>query len=700
MIGALVGLLALSVVSRHRLPPAGARLAWPLLFVTVVALLIPDPARAPSGSRRTLNGARRWVDLGPVNFQPSELARLAVVIWCAMLAAKKGRQVREFKKGVLPFLVGIGGVAMLIFLEPNLSMATLVALLGMVVLFAAGRQDRPLHRARLRRRSCSSSRRSRRRNTGAARLATFLNPGDASDAASMQIHQSLVGIGSGRLFGVGFGQGQQKLFLPYAYSDFLFSTIGEEWGFLGIVLVVVLFGIFLWLGFRIARERARSVRPVPRHRDHGDDRHHGRDAHGGLARADADHRADAAVHVVRPVEPGHLPGSHRDTRQHRPDARATVTGRHPGVSTVLIAGGGTGGHLMPALALASEIRRQRPDLEPVLVGAVRGIESSLLPTRSFRYVLLPAEPLYRRQWWKNLRWPLVAGRLVRSVGALLDRERPVAVLGTGGYASAPVVYLAGRRGIPTAIQEQNAFPGLATRLLSARVRHAYLGAPEARSHLRFGRNVEVFDTGNPITPPDPSSAPAARRRFGLSDSRPVVLVTGGSQGAVALNEATAGWLDAGGASAFIVLWATGRGSYERFRNFHQAPQVQVFDFLDPIADGFAVADLVVGRAGMMTCAELCAWGLPSLLVPLPTAAADHQTHNARALEQAGAARVVLQRDLSPSRLGEEISRLLLQPGDRRTMAQAALARGRPGASADIVSHLLTLFAVASLFRNS
>jgi len=360
------------------------------------------------------------------------------------------------------------------------------------------------------------------------------------------------------------------------------------------------------------------------------------------------------------------------------------------VSTVLIAGGGTGGHLMPALAIASELRRRRPDLEPVLVGAVRGIEKSLLPTRDFRYVLLPAEPLYRKQWWRNYRWPLLAGRLLRSVGALLDRERPVAVLGTGGYASAPVVHLAGRRGIPTAIQEQNALPGLATRLLSGRVRHVYLGAPEARRHLRFGRKVEVFDTGNPIVPPDPSRAPAARRRFGLQGNQPVVLVTGGSQGAVALNEATAGWLDAGGGKGFTVLWATGRGSYERFQRYHHAPGVQVFDFLDPIADGFAVADLVVGRAGMMTCAELCAWGLPSILVPLPTAAADHQTFNARALEQAGAARVIPQSDLSPGRLGEEVSRLLLDGEARGRMAHAALARGRPTASADIVSHLLTL----------
>ncbi len=130
---------------------------------------------------------------------------------------------------------------------------------------------------------------------------------------------------------------------------------------------------------------------------------------------------------------------------------------------------------MPALAIAQALRERAPGVEPVLVGAVRGVEARLLPTRDFRYHLLPSEPIYRRTWWRNSRWPLIAGRLLRDVGRLFDAERPDAVLGTGGYASAPVVWWAARHGIPTAVQEQNAYPGLATRWLSRRVRHVYLG---------------------------------------------------------------------------------------------------------------------------------------------------------------------------------------------------------------------------------
>jgi cell division protein FtsW len=229
--------------------------AWPLLLATTVLLLIPllpfTRSIAPS-----LNGARRWVALGPLNFQPSELARLVVVIWCAMLASKKGEQVREFKKGVLPFVVILGLVFLLILLEPNLSMATLVVLLGGLVLFTSGAKIghflilgmvgvlAVFHQIR-------------DAQYRLARLLTFLNPGEGTLEGGFQIHQSLVGFGSGRLLGLGFGEGQQKLgYLPYAYSDFLFSTIGEEWGFVGVTFVILLYAMFMWLGFRIAKTAA------------------------------------------------------------------------------------------------------------------------------------------------------------------------------------------------------------------------------------------------------------------------------------------------------------------------------------------------------------------------------------------------------------------------------------------------------------
>jgi cell division protein FtsW len=249
--GAAIGGLALLIVSRidYRL---WQRVAWPMLLITIVFLVIPL-LPFTHGMAPLRNGARRWVDIGPVNFQPSELARLVIVIWCAMLAAKKGEQVRQFKKGILPFLVVIGFVAGLILLEPNLSMATLVGLLGMMVLFTAGAKIGHFlllaFGAVLLVANQITDVEYRIR-----RLTAFLDGGSATSEAGFQLAQSIIGFGSGRVLGLGFGEGQQKLgYLPYAYSDFLFSTIGEEWGFLGVLVVVLLFGLFCWMGFRIAR---------------------------------------------------------------------------------------------------------------------------------------------------------------------------------------------------------------------------------------------------------------------------------------------------------------------------------------------------------------------------------------------------------------------------------------------------------------
>lgn len=250
----------IGVVAGAVLLVAGARIeyrawrgwAWPALGVVTLLLLVPL-LPVPDVIAPERNGARRWINLGLITLQPSEFAKAAIVMWTAMLAAKKGDAVREFKTGLLPFLVIVGPVATLVLLEPDLSTATLIALLAGIVLFTAGARIghflvllvvaiplvwREIATVQYR----------------LQRMVSFLSAGADIQESSWQIQQSLIGIGAGQLVGQGFGEGSQKLgYLPYAYSDFIFSSIGEEWGFVGVTLILALFGIYLGLGFRIAR---------------------------------------------------------------------------------------------------------------------------------------------------------------------------------------------------------------------------------------------------------------------------------------------------------------------------------------------------------------------------------------------------------------------------------------------------------------
>jgi UDP-N-acetylglucosamine--N-acetylmuramyl-(pentapeptide) pyrophosphoryl-undecaprenol N-acetylglucosamine transferase len=304
------------------------------------------------------------------------------------------------------------------------------------------------------------------------------------------------------------------------------------------------------------------------------------------------------------------------------------------------------------------------------------------------YHLLPFHPFYRRQWWKNLRWPVLLPSLLRRVDALLDAEHPDAVIGTGGYVSGPVLWRAAKRNIPTGILELDVRPGIATRLLAGRVREIWLAAPETLAVLRDRGRSTV--TGAPISPPDPARRTAALHRFSIAPDRPVLVVTGGSQGSLAINRIVSEWVRGRGGAPMQVIWATGRATYNEFASLHDPPNVHVLPFIEPMADAWSVADLCVARAGMMTLAELCAWGIPSVLIPLPSAASDHQTHNARAMAAAGAAVVIPQAGLDAAALGAALHDALGNGARLASMAAAARARGNPGAAAFIAQRIAAL----------
>jgi UDP-N-acetylglucosamine--N-acetylmuramyl-(pentapeptide) pyrophosphoryl-undecaprenol N-acetylglucosamine transferase len=360
------------------------------------------------------------------------------------------------------------------------------------------------------------------------------------------------------------------------------------------------------------------------------------------------------------------------------------------VTRIVLAGGGTGGHLMPALALAGALRQLRPEIEPVLVGAERGVEASILPGYPYRYHLIPAEPIYRHRWWRNARWPLLLPHVLRAANDVLTREDAKLVVGTGGYVAGPVLYAAHRRGIPIALQEQNAAPGLATRWAARWARQIHVGLTVDVDGLHTGPGAAIHRLGTPITPPAPRDPVAARAALGIPGTHSVVLVMGGSQGARVLNAALAAALDQSRLGGAAVLWSTGPATNSRVARYHRPPDIQVRAFWDPIAAAYAAADLVVSRAGALTLAEITAWGLPGVLVPLPTAAADHQTANAVALERVGAAVHLPEAQLTAGTLVDAVDGILANRERRTAMAAAARSQGRPRAATDIAERLLDL----------
>jgi UDP-N-acetylglucosamine--N-acetylmuramyl-(pentapeptide) pyrophosphoryl-undecaprenol N-acetylglucosamine transferase len=365
---------------------------------------------------------------------------------------------------------------------------------------------------------------------------------------------------------------------------------------------------------------------------------------------------------------------------------------------VFFAGGGTGGHLYPGLAIARALKLLRPDVEPFFIGARRGIERDILPTTEFPHILLDLHPLYRTKVWNNAKTVRGATGSWRALSRVAAERRPSAVVGTGGYASGIALAYAVVHRIPYALQEQNSYPGLTMRFFARWAREIYLGYPEGARYLKKGGHAAVVDTGNPIEPP-PARRPdraASRRAWGLPPTGGrVLLVFGGSQGARAINAAVADWLRSGARpSDLYVIWATGKGTYDEFSSL-EVPGVAIRPYIAPMREAYAASDLAVSRAGAMGTAELCAWGIPALLVPLPTAAADHQSVNARTLAAAGAAIYIPQSDFTATRLDASLRELLTQPDELARLARGAAARARPNAALEIARRVAALISPAS-----
>ncbi len=360
------------------------------------------------------------------------------------------------------------------------------------------------------------------------------------------------------------------------------------------------------------------------------------------------------------------------------------------IRRIMVAGGGTGGHLFPGLAVVEELRRRVPDLDVKFVGTARGIEARILPGRGEALELLNVTPLKGQGVGARFKSFARIPNAMREAASLIRDFDPDLVLGVGGYASGPVLLAASLSGRPSALLEQNAYVGMTNRILARFVDRAYIA---------FEQTEEVFGasksrlTGNPVRQEFVEHARLALADpEGFESRARTVLVLGGSQGARKLNQDLPRALARAGVAdrRLEVVHQTGEAMREEVEAIYRelGIRARVVTFIEEIARAYANAALVVARAGATTLAELCAIGRPSILIPFPFAADDHQAKNAEALEGQGASICIRESELEVDRLAALIAGLVDDPAKRQAMARAARKHGRPDAAAVIVDDMM------------
>lgn len=349
-----------------------------------------------------------------------------------------------------------------------------------------------------------------------------------------------------------------------------------------------------------------------------------------------------------------------------------------GTRRIALAAGGTGGHVYPAMAVLRALLERRPPPEIYFLGRKSGLERQLVEPLPVKYVGLSVVGIPRQL---SLRWitsPLLAlGAFLQSIWTFVGR-RPQLVIGFGSYVAGPVVLAALCLGIPTIVHEQNAVPGMANRVVAPFVTRVLVNAEETAQRLR---RTDARVVGIPLRE-EILHAPADPRPLGLEPGRETLLIFGGSQGARRLCQVATDALPLleSDLADWQTLFITGPNNYEEVRSKALPSNVVVKDYVEAMGTAYAVASLVVGRAGAVSLAEITAAGLPGILVPLPIATQGHQAKNAEVLERQGAARVIEDARLTPKVLAEAVRTLVQDPQRRQSMAKASKTLGRADAT--------------------
>jgi len=352
----------------------------------------------------------------------------------------------------------------------------------------------------------------------------------------------------------------------------------------------------------------------------------------------------------------------------------------------IISGGGTGGHIFPAIAIADELKRRLPDAEILFVGAKDRMEMQKVPQAGYPIEGLWISGLQRKLSWQNLLFPLKFISSLLKSRSIIKRFKPDAVIGTGGFASGAVVKVAGQMGIPTFIQEQNSYAGITNKML-AKNAHKICVAYDAME--QFFPKEKIVKTGNPIR--DGLLNIAQYRSEGLSyfhldSQRKTLLVLGGSLGARRINQLIEQQLPLFEQLGVQVLWQCGKLYYEEYKKYN-SEQVRVLAFIDRMELAYAAADVIISRAGASSVSELCVVGKPVIFIPSPNVAEDHQTKNARAIADKQAAILLRESDLN-EQFANTFGKLIADETQQEALSAHIKALAQPNATKDIVNLIL------------
>ncbi len=367
---------------------------------------------------------------------------------------------------------------------------------------------------------------------------------------------------------------------------------------------------------------------------------------------------------------------------------------------ILFAGGGTAGHINPALAIADYIKERHPDAKISYIGTPDKLESKLVPQKGYDFYPVEVAGFQRKINVKNIKRNVDA--LTKAITAsakaknLLKELKPDVVVGTGGYVSGPVLREAAKLGIKNAIHEQNAFPGVTTKMLSRNANAVMLAMPEAEKYLKL--NKKPIITGNPVRGElSKMTREEARNVLGFDD-RPMILSFGGSLGARHINEAVEGLIKWHcGSGKYYHIHGTGNVGYSAMTdklksdNVELSHEIQVREYINDMNVCMAAADLVICRAGAITLSELCLCNKPSILIPSPFVAENHQFHNAMTLKKAGAAEIIEEKDLTSEKLIQTVDMLIDNKPKLAKMSENAKKCGIPDANERIYQVIMRLY---------